>query len=360
MKLQNINYEIMKLKLKVLFMIISLIFLFSCGGYETRVINTIHQDGSITRIVTMKNDKPEFEPEKYRVPVDSTWNIEHTMEIEDEDTTWFLTAEKHFDSVKELNAAYDNDTGTNQNLPRSASFSKQFRWFNTHYRFSEKIDQTLHVDCKLSEFYTDKELSFFYLPSEVQEELKNGPDSLKFMELSDSLETTYEYWLFTGLVRQWIETFYEHFGDHHKLNLSREEMRAKETLFTEQFIKDELDEKETILKILGEDFYQTFETEIDSTFNTLNDILTGYLEMEEYDVEIRMPGKILASSGHVSTGTTNQEKGIIWTVTADYFFGQPYEMWAESQTTNYWAWVVTAMFIIFVAAGLLYQRRKQS
>ena len=142
----------MKQKYKVPLMIISLIFLFSCGGYETRVINTIHEDGSITRIVSMKGDKQDFDPEEYRVPVDSTWNIEITMEIEDEDTTWFLTAEKYFQSVEELNASYDNDIGTNKKLPRSASFSKQFRWFNTHYRFSEKIEQTLNVDCKLSEF----------------------------------------------------------------------------------------------------------------------------------------------------------------------------------------------------------------
>ena len=350
----------MKLRFKVLFMIISLIFLFSCGGYETRVINTIHQDGSITRIVTMKNDKPEFEPEKYRVPVDSTWNIEHTMEIENEDTTWFLTAEKHFDSIEELNSAYDKDTGTNQNLPRSASFSKQFRWFNTHYRFSEKIDQTLHVDCKLSEFYEDEELSFIYLPNQVQEELKNGPDSLNYKELSDSLETIYEYWLFTGLVREWVEIFYDLFENHPELNISRDEMRAMETQFIEQLILDELDEEETLKKILGEDFYASFETELDSSFNVLDDIITGYWDMEEYDIEIRMPGKILASSGYASTGESEHEKGIIWTVTGDYFLGQPYEMWAESQTINYWAWVVTGLFIIFVAAGLLYQRKKQS
>ena len=150
----------MKSRFKVSFTIISLIFLFSCGGYETRLINTIHEDGSITRIVSMKNDKEEFDPEKYRVPVDSTWNIEITMEIEEEDTTWFLTAEKYFHSAEELNDSYGNDTGSNNKLPRSASFSKQFRWFNTHYRFSEKIDQTLNVDCKLSEFYKGEELSF--------------------------------------------------------------------------------------------------------------------------------------------------------------------------------------------------------
>ena len=53
MKSQNKNYKTMKRKYKVPLMILSLIFLFSCGGYETRVINTIHQDGSITRIVSI-------------------------------------------------------------------------------------------------------------------------------------------------------------------------------------------------------------------------------------------------------------------------------------------------------------------
>ncbi len=348
----------MKRKYKVQLMIISLIFLFSCGEYKTRVINTIHKDGSITRTVTMKSHKEEFDPEKYLVPVDSTWNIEITMEIEEEDTTWFLTAEKHFDSVEELNAAYDKDTGSNKELPRSASFSKQFRWFNTHYRFSEKIDQTLHIDCKLSEFYKDEELSFFYLPNKIQEELKNGPDSLKYMELSDSLETIYEYWFVTGLAREWVEILYNNFETQPELTISREEMRTKIPFFTEQLILDELDEEETFRKILGEDFYKRFETEIDSAFRVLDEILTDYWDMSEYDVEIRMPGNILASSGYASTGESEQEKGIIWTVTGDYFMGQPYEMWAESQTTNYWAWIVTAMFIIFVVAGLLYQRGK--
>lgn len=349
----------MKARLKVPIMIFSMIFLFSCGGYKTRVVNTIHEDGSITRKVVMQNNKDEFLPDKYRIPVDSTWNIEFTMEIEDEDTTWFLSAEKHFDSVKELNDSYDKDTGSNKELPRSASFSKQFRWFNTHYRFSENIDQTLNVDCKLSEFYKGEELSFFYLPNEVQEELKNGPDSLNYRELSDSLETIYEYWLFTGLAREWVEIFYDNFETHQGLTISREEMRTKIPFFTEQLILDELDEEETFRKILGEDFYDSFKTEIDSSFTILNDLLEVYWEMDKYDIEIRMPGEILASSGYVSTGDSIQEKGILWTVTGDYFLGQPYEMWAESQIINYWAWVLTGIFIIFVAAGLLYQRRKQ-
>ena len=111
-------------------------------------------------------------------------------------------------------------------------------------------------------------------------------------------------------------------------------------------------------KVLGVNFYESFKTQIDSSINAIDDILTDYWDMETYDIEIRMPGKILSSSGYASTGDSEQEKGIIWTVTGDYFLGQPYEMWAESQTTNYWAWVVTGMFILFVAAGLLYQRRK--
>ncbi len=349
----------MKMKFKTLFLILSLTVLFSCKGYETRVVNIIHKDGSVTRIVTMKNNEAEFLSDKYRVPVDSTWNIEITMEIEQEDTTWFLTAEKYFTSVEELNAAYDGDSGVNKELSRSASFLKQFRWFNTHYRFSEKIDQTLQVECKLSEFYTDEELSYLYLPGEIQEELNEGPDSLKYMELSDSIEAKYETWLFTGLVREWIEIFYNLFENHPELKITREEMQAMEPLFAENALGDELDEEETFRKVLGDDFYETFETEIDSSLNILDNQLGALWDMNEYDVEIRMPGKILASSGYVSTGEPEHERGIIWTVKADFFFGQPYEMWAESQTTNYWAWVVTGVFVMFVAAGLLFRRKQK-
>ncbi len=75
-------------------------------------------------------------------------------------------------------------------------------------------------------------------------------------------------------------------------------------------------------------------------------------------MEIRMPGKILASSGYLKPGEEELQEGIIWTVKSDFFLGEDYVMWVESQTVNLWAWILSGAFILFVFAGLLSRKMK--
>jgi len=341
---------------------ISMIWLFSCGGYETRVINTIHQDGSITRKVIMKNDEPEFLSENFRVPVDSTWQTTMTFEInEDQDTTWLYTAEKYFADVEEINHEYQNDAGANAKLSRRAKFSKKFKWFYTIYRFSEVIDKVLTVDCKPSDYMSEEELSYMYLPGEIQEELKSGPDSLYYKTMADTLEIKFERWLLTGLVRQWTESFYELFHDHPNLDITKEEMRKKEPHLVERFVLDDADEEEAIKNVLGNEFYENFNTEIDSAFSVMDEQLKPFWEAKEYTLEIHMPGQIMGSSGYVkSYGESKDEVGIIWAVQGDFFLGQSYDMWVESKVLNYWTWIITAIFLIFVITGYVISSRKSN
>lgn len=339
-----------------------MIFLFACGGYETRVINTIHKDGSITRKVIMKNDGPEFNPENFRVPVDSTWQITRTFEIDDnQDTTWLYTAEKHFADTEAINDEYNHDTGANGALSRHARFTKTFKWFYTSFRFSEVIDQVLTVDCPPSDFLSEEELSYMYLPGEIQDEMKSGPDSLYYKTMADTLETKFDRWLLTGLVREWIGSFFHLFGDHPDLNISREEMQDKESLLVEQFLDEELDEEEAIKNVLGVAFYSRFETEIDSAMSAMDEQLSPFWNAKEYTMEIHMPGEITGSSGYVrSVDESQDEKGIVWAVQGDFFLGQTYEMWVESKMVNYWAWIITSIFILFVISGFIIKSGKRT
>lgn len=386
----------MKLKAKITLTLLSMVMLFSCD-YETQVINTVHKDGSISRKVVMKNSEEKFEPEKYRVPVDSTWQTEIDTETDEEgDTTWILTAEKHFESVDEINEEYINDKGSNRDLERKAHFSKSFRWFTTVYRFSETVEKVMTVDCPASDFLSEEELRFLYLPGNVKTELKNGTDSLKYKALSDIVDIKSETWLWTGFVRQWIEIFYDRFGDHPDLNIKKEEMLSKEPDFVNQIIefeqtkeeeeeellqdleeegldeediqnlekeakKDEVDDIEILVtSVLGSKFYSTFTNEIDSSMSVLEKMTESFFAAENYDMEIRMPGKLVASNGYANTDTVPGNKGgILWSVQGDYFLTQQYEMWAESQTSNYWAWGITALFIFFVITGFVVRSNKQ-
>ncbi len=389
----------MKRKVKITLTLLSMILLFSCD-YKTHVINTVHKDGSVTRKVIMKNSEKKFEPDKYRVPVDSTWQTQIDIDINEKgDTSWILTAEKHFANVEEINEEYINDKGSNQDLERKAYFSKSFKWFTTVFRYSETINKFMTVTCPASDFLSDEELKFFYLPGNVKSELKNGIDSLKYEALSDTVDTKSEIWLWTSIVRQWIDIFYDLFGDHPDLSIDKEEMLSKESAFAKQFIDYEKSEKEkdeealqiilneedeeivdvpeekteqkvkdeepddielVVTSVLGKKFYFTFKTEIDSAMSVLETMTEPFFSADNYDMEIRMPGRIIASNGYANTDPDSENSdGILWTVQEDYFLTQQYEMWAESRVNNYWTWIISALFILFVAAGFMIRSKTE-
>jgi len=388
----------MKWKVKISITILSMVLLFSCD-YDTHVINTVHEDGSVTRKVIVKNDNErEFEPKNFRVPIDSTWTIEYTDELdENNDTIWILTAEKHFASVAGINVEYINDTGSNRDLKRRADFSKSFKWFTTVFRYSEIVEKVLTITCPASDFLSEEELAFYYLPDKVKGDLKSGSDSLRYRALADTVETKSETWMWTGMVRQYIEIFYDLFGDLPDLDIKKEEMSEKESAFVHQIIAMDQSEKEEeeetlqtveegeeeevqqaldkieqeesmeeeddiellITSVLGEEFYASFKTEIDSAMSVLETVTDPFFSAQTYDMEIRMPGRSIASNGYADTNPeSNGGGGILWTVQGDYFFLETYEMWVESKVSNYWAWIITAVFVLFVITGFVVRSRK--
>ncbi|MCK4921909.1 MAG: hypothetical protein KAS71_12740 [Bacteroidales bacterium] len=340
----------MNKNIKLSLLAITMILLSSCDDSKTKVINTIHKDGSITRTVIVKKSKIDFDYENIRVPIDSTWNTDIFIEInEKEDTSWIFTAEKHFANVEELNVEYDNDQGSNSIMQRSASFSKKFKWFTSNLRFSETIEKTLNVSCPMSDYFSDEELKFIYSPDLVQKNLENGVDSLKIMELKDSIDVKSEIWIFTGLFRQWIDIFYDLVENHTDLTISREEMRLLESRSIPLLIEDNIDEDQFFISLMGEEFFNTFRTEIDSSISALDKMGEAFWSAKKYDMEIRMPGKIIASNGYFETIPDSLETaGILWTINGEFFLTQQYEMWAESQINNYWTWIISALFALAI------------
>jgi len=362
MNYKNINA--MNRIVKISLIILSMIMLFSCDYRKTHVINTVHKDGSITRKVSVKtNTRKYLEPKTYDVPVDNTWEIDITMDVNEEnDTTWLLTAEKHFESVDELNEDYRNDNGNNRAMQRSAGFSKNFKWFTTVFRFNETVESTLNISCPISDFLSGEELRFFYLPKDVKEDLKNGPDSIRIKQMADSIDVKSEKWLWTCEMRQWIEIFYDLFENDPRLKISRKEMRSKESQFVNKLMEgDSVGDLDSVFfpSIVGEEFYTSFRSEINHTTTLLEEMDKSFWSSHEYDMEIRMPGKIIASNGYGVTGQDSVDgEGILWTVDPGYYLTETFEMWAESRVNNYFIWIITGLFIVFVSGGFILYRRK--
>jgi hypothetical protein len=357
----------MKKRFKILFTVFIMLMFSSCGDNETHVINTVHEDGSVNRKVTVKTtDKKDFIQKNSRVPVDSTWRIEITYDInENKDTVWLLTADKHFDSVEEINEEYDKDKGSNRALKRSADFTKSFKWFTTVFRYTETIEKVLTIDCPMSDFLTGEELKFAYLPGKIRGDLKNGPDSVRIKEMEERIDRKSEEWLWTCEFRQWVEVFYDLFGDNPDLGITRDEMRSRESEFAQLMTGDDNNNDEganldsLFATVVGEDFVKTFKTEIDSAGSVVDTIDSPFWGASKYDMEIRMPGRIIASNGYAEIDPDSDNGGgILWTVKGDYFLTETYEMWAESKVNNYFIWIITGLFILFVSSGLIFYHRK--
>ena len=349
----------MKQKIKVFVSVISLLFLFSCGGYETQVINTIHSDGSVTRKVIVKNKKNDFSFDKFKVPVDSTWQSKITYEISaEEDTVWIYTALKEFKSAEAINLAYRADSGTNRDLPRTAFFTKSFRWFTTVYRFTEKVDKTLTIDCPMSDFFSEKEAEFMYMPDFVQEDLKTGSDSLAYTALADSADSKSEFWLTTSLVKQWTQLLDGLLENNPGVDSTMQVLREHEDQLARQITFLDADDDSILIATVGERFFNEHKTEIDSANSLLEKVSGPFWDVESYDMETRMPGKLISTNGYIqSVNDSTDIQSVSWTVKGEFFLTQPFEMWAESKVTNYWAWVVSGLFILFVIAGFVIKRR---
>jgi len=347
------------MKTKSFKLIVSLIILLvvSCNEPETVVTNYVHPDGSVTRKIEMKSMDGDinkrFKKSDIQIPFDDTWAVKDSFELDKKgDTTWVKRAVKEYKNIAELNIDYKADSGANKNFSRETGFEKRFRWFNTEFRFSERIDKILSFGYPVNNFLNSEELLYFYSPESLKSEKENGADSLKYKALSDSVKHKTDKWTAKNMVSEWIGEFSKLTKDKSAGDMSYQSLKLREDEFVRIVEKDDrqLDSlwKNGILlrEFVGQANALKFKTEADSALVlTTNKLLA---EFRDYSVRIIMPGKLIGTNGFIDSSQV-----LLWPVKSDYFMTQPYEMWAESKVTNRWAWIVSGLFLIFVLTGVI-------
>lgn len=329
----------------------------SCNEPETVVTNYVHSDGSVTRKIEMKSHegdvKKRFNISDIQVPFDGGWIVRDSCEVDEKgDTTWIRKAEKLFKSIVEINLAYKSDSSANKDVLRSAGFKKRFKWFNTEYRFSERIDKKLSFGYPVKDFLNNDELLYFYSPESLKNEKESGPDSLKYKALSDSVKRKTDTWSTKNIVSEWIYEFSNLTADKAGIDMTRESLKARENEFTkiveannEKF--DSLWSNGILLRMfIGEDNALRYKTEADTAFEKVTKRF--FVSFKDYSVRIAMPGKLIGTNGFI-----DRSKVLLWPVKSDYFLTEPYLMWAESKISNKWAWIVSGFFLVFVLTGVI-------
>lgn len=335
-----------------------IILLVSCDEPETIVSNYVHADGSITRKIEMRFVKNKFNPNDYQVPFDSSWKLSDSIEVNGKgDTTWVKRAEKTFPDIASINRTYKADTSANSHFDRSASFKKSFRWFNTEYRFAEKVGKTMKHGYPVTDYLSDNELLWFYSPQELRDTKRSSSDSLKYKAINDSVDKKTGRWMVESLVSEWIGEFSgltaAKGSDSIIKNLSSREKQISRLIlekYTEKF--DSLWDNGIILNdFIGKENAEKLRPEADSAMKISMSVLLP--DFKNYKLSTIMPGKLTGTNGFSdSTGV------LLWPVNSDFFITQDYEMWAESKQTNTWAWIVSGLFVIFVLTGLVIKTKK--
>jgi hypothetical protein len=345
------------LKIAVIMM---LAMITSCDEPETVVTDIVHADGSVTRRIEMKNTENKFDIHKIQVPFDSSWIVKDSLEFNKKgDTTWVKRAEKLYASIDEINMSYRADSGDNKTVSRRSEFKKRFRWFNTEYRFAEIIERQFTYGYPVSDFLNKEELAYFYSPKDVINKFEQGPDSLKYKALKDTISSKTDKWTIKSAMAEWIGDFSKLAGSKAGSDISFDALKAREDEFvkismenTDHF--DSLWKNGILLKeFIGESNALKFKTEADSSINLVTKKL--FVDFHGYSVRIVMPGKLIGTNGLMDS-----TKVLLWPVKSEYFLTQPYEMWAESKETNKWAWIVSGIFLLFVFAGIIFRTIKKA
>jgi hypothetical protein len=334
----------------------------SCDEPETTVTDIVHADGSVTRRIEMRNiGEKNFEIHKIQVPFDSTWTVRDSLEMggdKGEDSTFVKRAEKNFASVEELNKMYAADSGSNKAAHRYCEFIRKFRWFNTTYTFGEVIQRQFRNSFPVSEALNKEELDYFYSPEDAVGKLEKGPDSTKYKALKDTIDMKTSTLLFKSAVADWVSEFTDMTKGRTGSDLTYESLHAREGELlkivqnNQQHFDSLWNNGIIIRKFIGEGNVDKFRKEADSSLTIVSNRL--FVNFNDYSVRIVMPGKLIGTNGRLDS-----LKNLCWPVKSDYFLTQDYKMWAESRETNMWAWIVTGVFLLFVAAGLIFKSIKR-
>jgi hypothetical protein len=321
------------------------------------VTNIVHTDGSVTRRIEMRSTEKDkakrFQISDLQVQFDNTWSVKDSSMLvrQGDDTIWIRTAEKLFKNVDEINLAYKSDSGPDNEVRRHAEFKKSFRWFNTEYRFSEILDKKLSNGYPLKDYLNNEELMYYYSPDDMKEEKKISSDSLKYKILNDTIGKKTDRWLAKTIASEWIEEF-SLLTKEKGADFSKNSLKSKEDEFVEIIGRigvnfDSLWSSGVVLRrFIGDENATKYKSEADTALEHVTKSLL--LDFRDYSIQTVMPGKLVNTNGYIDSSNM-----LLWPVKSDYFLTENYEMWAVSRVPNNWAWILSGIFLVFVAAGVM-------
>lgn len=354
---------------KFIKIVIVLIFLFIVGcGYEYKVNTIIYADGSCQRtlIVTSKDSIDKFYEGDYPIPIDTTWNLEIMTDTnENGDTVFIHKASKFFESVKQLNRLYAEDSSMYSCVERTVILEKRFRWFYTFLNYTETYTK-LFDQPSLTNYLDSTHYNYAILSDDEQEKyLEEHFDSIEAKQFDDEAEKGLNKWLEFTIINSCLDAVEKSAKNIETWHINESEfIRKRDSIIN--LIDGDLDlfdDDDNLFDAVKRVFeidsvlYQKLKKE--KNFEIFMDkyiFWDHYLLDEEYLNSVAMPGLIIETNCTKISDTNEVEWKVGWVK----YFTDDYEMYVESRLINKWAFWVSGGFVLFLIFIIILRKRKKS
>ena len=334
-------------KLGLTFICAACLGLFSCDE-ALQVTSKLNSDGSLDRTIAIADkDSSAYEYNIFGIQAGDAWQTESKV-LSDSSDKVYTVFSRHFPSIdaanKEMNVANDTLWQIESKL------ESRFRWFYTYHRYSDSysaLNRFRHIN--INDYFTPEDFAFI---DRVSDSELNFADSLFLEYIGDKIFEGFatEAWL--DEIEQALFSVLDDVGQP----AIKQRIDIRRLLDdTEEITDDAIDDIVPIAHRLGIDVdtlgiadklierYKGVESRINFMGDAINIELLHIIEV---------PGTILETNALQVHGKT-----ATWSPRIIKLCLQPYTMYAEYRTMNWWAIIVSAIVVLGSLAFLLKPRK---
>jgi hypothetical protein len=331
------------MKSKALYLLI-LLLLGACGGsLEYRYYTKINDDGSVDKKIVAVGDSTSIYGKPFSFDTSKGWKMSYGIEVdkEDGDTLHLAIAEKTFLSAENQNQdLYINKDSTHfDNI--LVDYNKSFRWFFTFHDYGETFHQRFpyrHLD--VNEFLNDQELAYFF---ENDTTVINSMTKEEINALDTEGEERYYKFIITSCAVEYIRLLNQYAVGKGIELLDRQDSVKVMQLF-DSYGDDGIDvanlgsELQVYLDLswpavaYEQGYLKDFESQID------NDLIL--LDEHNYKVVVDVPGLLYSTNAEIVDENITR-----WQFNRGRFLYKDFRLFVKYRTTNYWAIILTVLFV---------------
>jgi len=348
------------------------------GCLEYSITTQLMPNGNLRRTIAIRGDSAAIFKGTYRVPDDTSWQIQTRYETRDADDTtgemiFVYEASRLFSNFEEVNRVFFRDTSFNDHLNIRLQVSKQFRFFYTYYHYRETFGmlfpfrseplekyvsqselEVLTADEKLIS-YDRKQDSIVILTDTLEKPVISGMDSLRLKMLRDTIDKKFEKWrkmniyqsfyaeLNTGMTRLGMAarlassqaSLYKHFETAQVFDSDPGETNAF------------LHQAAIFLETDSDELYQANRNGF-GLFNRKWKV--SAIAPESFRNQVLMPGLVVKTNAREIAGNS-----VTWNFKPDNFYAADYTMEVSARAVNRW-FIVISVLLLMALLGLILVR----